>query len=117
MERLNSRDIGKALAFYKAVFGFEIIETEMGTADAPMLYRELQIGGRTVAGALEMTDSWPEGVPSHWLAYFAVEDTDASVAKAQELGAIVHVPPTDIEPGPVSVLADPMGAAFAILKM
>jgi predicted enzyme related to lactoylglutathione lyase len=57
-------------------------------------------------------------MPSHWLPYFAVEDCDQISAKAQEMGATVLQPPTDIPgTGKFSVLLDPQGAAFAILKM
>jgi len=42
-------------------------------------------------------------VPSHWLPYFTVADCDQSGSKAQELGA--------------TVLQDPQGAVFAIIKM
>ena len=40
-----------------------------------------------------------------------------STEKAKELGATVHMPPTDIpEVGRFSVLQDPSGAAFALFK-
>ena len=57
-------------------------------------------------------------VPSHWMPYFAVEDCDQSSAKAQEMGADVLQVSTDIPgTGRFSVLQDPQGAAFGILKM
>jgi predicted enzyme related to lactoylglutathione lyase len=49
--------------------------------------------------------------------YFAVADTDATVAKAQELGASVFMGPTDIEPGRFAVLADNVGAVFNVLQL
>ena len=55
------------------------------------------------------------GAPSHWLAYTAVADVDATVAEAQGLGASVYVPGTDIPgAGRFAVLADPQGATFAV---
>ena len=36
-----------------------------------------------------MSDMVPAEVPSHWLVYFGVDDTDATVAKATELGASI----------------------------
>ena len=52
-----------------------------------------------------------------WGVYFAVADTDATVAKAQELGASVFMGPTDIEPGRFAVLADNVGAVFNVLQL
>ncbi len=55
--------------------------------------------------------------PSHWLAYFAVQDCDASAAKAVSLRATQYVPPTDITgTGRFAVFTDPQGAFFAIYK-
>ena len=59
----------------------------------------------------------PPDTPSFWGVYFAVDDTDATVAKAQELGASVLMPATDIEPGRFAVLSDPGGAMFNILAL
>ena len=52
---------------------------------------------------------------AYWLAYFAVDDTDAAVAKAMELGAGSIVPPESMEGvGRYAVLTDPGGAAFGV---
>ena len=56
-------------------------------------------------------------IPPNWLAYFAVEDCDAKVQKATELGANVMVPAQDIPGvGRFAILIDPLGAVFAIIK-
>ena len=56
-------------------------------------------------------------VPPNWMVYFAVDDVDATVAKAQSLGANVLVPGMDIpEVGRFATLTDPQGAAFSIFK-
>ena len=39
-----------------------------------------------VAGMNDITGRAPDEVPAHWLAYFAVEDTDATIAKANDGG-------------------------------
>ena len=64
----------------------------------------------------EMGPQDPADLPPHWLAYFAVADTDAVVDKAKQLGGSVLVPPMTIEPGRFAVLADPQGAVFAVIK-
>ena len=48
---------------------------------------------------------------------FAVEDADAAATEGEEMGGMVHVPPTDIPPGRYSVLTDPVGAAFSIITL
>ena len=57
-------------------------------------------------------------MPPNWLPYFAVEDCDASAAKAQALGGGTVVAPTDVpEVGRFAILRDPQGAVFAIIKL
>jgi hypothetical protein len=52
-----------------------------------------------------------------WTVYFQTDDTDATAAKAQELGGTVMVPPTDIPPGRFAAIVDPQGAVFNVIKM
>jgi predicted enzyme related to lactoylglutathione lyase len=54
-------------------------------------------------------------VPPHWGVYFAVEDTDEAVERAQGIGAKVLAPPMDVPKGSFASLADPQGAAFSIV--
>jgi len=112
---LTTRDVDRALAFYTAVFGWTI--AEHGPPGAPVMYREIQVGDRTVAGCMEMDDKWPAEVPTHWMVYFVVDDCDAMAAKMSELGGTVMVPPTDIEPGRFAMGFDPQGAAFSVIRM
>jgi len=110
---LNTRDLPAAKAFYTEVFGWTANEMDMGG----MSYTEWKLGDRSVAGMMAMPEMVPAEVPAYWLVYFAVDDTDATVAKANETGATTLLPPTDIPPGRFAVLADPDGAAFAVIKM
>jgi hypothetical protein len=59
----------------------------------------------------------PAEVPAHWLAYFGTADCDATVDKATGLGAASMVGPTDIPAGRFAVLADPVGAMFAVTRL
>ena len=69
------------LRFYTALLGLEQAGT-MGEMD----YRLLKVGDTEVAGVMQITpDMGP--VPPNWMVYFAVDDVDATVAKAQSLGA------------------------------
>ena len=49
-----------------------------------------------------------------WSVWFAVEDCDASTAKAVELGGSVMMPPNDMDFGRGAVVADPQGAVFGL---
>ena len=55
-----------------------------------------------------------EGIPNHWHVYFAVEDIDAALAKARDLGANVVNGPMPTPIGPMATLSDPQGAMFSL---
>ncbi len=110
---LNSRDLSAAKTFYSEVFGWTPNDLDM----EGMSYTEWKLGDKQVAGMMPMPDMVPAAVPAHWLVYFGVDDTDATVSKATDLGATTVVSPTDIPPGRFAVLADPDGAVFAVIKM
>lgn len=110
---LATKDIDKAKSFYSAVFGW----TPRTQAMEDMEYTEWLANDKSIAGMMEMSSDYPEGTPSHWSTYFAVADVDASVAKAQELGATIMVPPMDSPPGRLAVLMDPQGAGLCIIQL
>ncbi|MCU1375080.1 MAG: Glyoxalase/bleomycin resistance protein/dioxygenase, partial [Actinomycetia bacterium] len=106
---LSTRDVPAAAAFYEQVFGWKAVD-QGG-------YTQWELAGEAVGGMMATPDMVPAEVPAHWMVYFAVDDTDATVAKATELGGSVIVPAMDIEPGRFATLADPTGAMFAVIKM
>lgn len=110
---LTARDADRLLEFYTAVFGWAV--QIQGGDGAPITYRELQIDGRSIGGCMEMDDNWPD-LPTHWMVYFAVDDCDAIAARARELGATVHVEPTDLPVGRFSVIQDPTGGTFSVIR-
>src|SRR5262249_10159475 len=55
-------------------------------------------------------------VPAHWSVTFAVDDADATAAKAAELGGRVVVAPFDAPWVRMTVLSDPHGATFIASK-
>ena len=110
---LSTRDIGAAKRFYSAVFGWDPHTHGEGT---PQAYTEWHLSGKSIAGMMETPAEVPAAVPPYWLTYFTVADTDATVKKAQDLGATVIVPPTAIPQGKFAVLSDPAGATFAVIK-
>jgi predicted enzyme related to lactoylglutathione lyase len=110
---LHTRDAERAKQFYQDVFGWTGETSEMDG----MTYTEWKLGGETIAGMMPMGDQFPAEVPPYWLVYFAVDDCDATVAKATERGGSVLSPAMDIPQGRFAVLSDPQGAAFGVIKM
>jgi predicted enzyme related to lactoylglutathione lyase len=113
-DELWTTDSKKAVEFYTGLFGWTAKESSPGT---PMPYTEWQNGGQSIGGMLEiMPDMGP--VPPNWLPYFMVEDCNATADKAAATGGKVLMPPTDIpNVGRFSVIQDPQGATFAIIKL
>jgi len=110
---LNGRGVAAVLPFYQQVFGWTPNTQAMG--DQP--YTEFQVDGERIAGATEMSPMAPAEMPNYWLVYFAVPDVDASHAAAIEAGGRDMVPPTDFPGGRFSILGDPQGAMFGLLKL
>lgn len=75
-------------------------------------------GDSPIGGLMELPAELAQrGVPPHWIAYVAVPDVGAAVARVDELGGAVHHPATDIpEVGQFAVVADPQGAVFALFS-
>ncbi|MEP6707189.1 MAG: VOC family protein [Pyrinomonadaceae bacterium] len=110
---LATNDTEKAGDFYTKLFGWSKKVQQMG----PMTYTSFMNGDRPAGGMYKPS---PEmgNVPPNWLVYFAVDDTDGKVKKAQELGAKTIAPPMDIpDTGRFAILQDPQGAAFAVIKL
>ena len=106
----NTEVAGK---FYTQLFGWTT--KVMPGASGP--YTEFMRGQTPAGGMLQVTKEWGN-TPSHWMVYFAVADCDDRVTKAKQLGGGVKVPPTDIPTvGRFSVLQDPQGAVFSIIKL
>lgn len=111
---LNARGVTADVAFYQGVFGWTPKASEMpGGGD----YIELLDGDDSIAGAMEMPPMMPGEVPSHWLVYFDSTDVAADTARAAALGATVLVPASDMGSLQFSVLSDPQGASFGLLRM
>jgi predicted enzyme related to lactoylglutathione lyase len=110
---LATSDLAKAKEFYEALFGWKLVEQDMPMGKYTMIF----VGEQSIGGMMDTTE-WPGEVPSHWMSYLTVDDCDASAAKVTELGGTVCVPPTDIPPvGRFSVVNDPGGAVFSIIKL
>lgn len=109
---LNTRDLGKARAFYQKVFGWSSHANRMGSGQPP--YTQFQLDGKSVAGGVEMKNAGHRA--AHWLIYFGSFDVDATTKKAIELGGRVLVEPLDFPGGRSSIVSDPQGATFGLLR-
>ena len=101
-------------AFYTELFGWQYKESQ-----APgMVYTEISRDGEKQFGGLYKPTPEMGDVPSHWISYVAVDDIDASLQKASELGGTVLVPATDIpNTGRFGIISDPSGASIAMITL
>lgn len=106
---LMTTDVEKALSYYADLLGWTYREVEMegfGT------YRIIQAAGEEHGGFVPLEPA--EDHPNRWISYATVEDVDAAVARAVELGGQAPVPGTDIPGiGRFAVIVDPKGAAIS----
>jgi uncharacterized protein len=111
---LATRDTEAAKNFYGSVFdwGDQAEESERAGTYTIWTVGEAMVGGMIDMNAIEM----PAEIPPHWLVYFNVDDADAAVERVQAGGGSVMNGPIDIPVGRFAVVADPFGAAFAVIR-
>jgi hypothetical protein len=109
---LISNDLDASSRFYTALLGWGIEPMEMGPDQPP--YSVYTVAGEGIAGGMHPP---MEGMPSFWGIYFATGDCDATVAKAESLGATVIAAPMDLPVGRMAALQDPTGAMFSVIAM
>jgi predicted enzyme related to lactoylglutathione lyase len=131
---LNTRDVEGAKSFYGSVFGWRTLTLEGGAEmwilpgygdhleqGSPGLRKQMAEMGApagfedVVASINPIGDDQPD-VPAHWTVTFAVDDADATAARATELGGKVVVPPFDAPWVRMTVIADAQGASFIASK-
>lgn len=122
MSSLHTPDPAAAAAFYGAVFAWE---AEPIAPEAPItLFRRAgYIGGepgqpipRDVVAVMTATEPEPNGpsVPPHWNVNLHVGDSDATAARAADLGGRILMEPMDTPGFRSAVLLDPLGGAFSV---
>jgi predicted enzyme related to lactoylglutathione lyase len=110
---LATSDARAAVHFYRGLFGWDVIEHDMGPAGVYTIFtmRGLDVG----AAAGQQPHERNAGVPPHWNVYISVAKADEAVARAQSLGANALAPPFDVmDQGRMAVLQDPTGAVFQV---
>ena len=107
---LTAPDAEAARQFYQAVFGwqYDVGGPEFGG------YTTARLGDRATAGIVGNQPDAPP-MPAAWGLYFATDDINADVARAEELGAKVLYPAMTVGPfGSMATLTDPTGAQFSL---
>ena len=102
---LLTPDVEASAAFYRELFGWTI-EPIPGAGGQ---YWSIANGGDSNGGMMPLP---PGGHPA-WNLYFGVEDAEAAIARAGELGAQVVMGPMDVPGGRFAVLRDPQNAVFS----
>lgn len=113
---LHTPDPAQAQDFYRTLFGWRSENMDM----PGMTYTVLATaeGGdhqqASFGGVVPLQD---ETEPPRWVPYFDVADVDEIVANTQGAGGTVIMPAAEVpEVGRMAWLADPFGAAFAVIK-
>ncbi len=107
---LLTRDHAAAVAFYQTAFGWE---TSTLSDTDEFRYTVLHPSGQDeLAGIMDASSFLPAGTNSHWRVYWEVDDVDASLARASELGGSVVSEANDTPYGRMATVADPAGAEF-----
>jgi len=111
---LLSTDLAKVKPFYEGLFGWKTEDVEMPGGTGHYTIWTIDGFEQGMAGAMPTP---MEGMPSFWNVYLQVDDTDATVKQAKDLGASIMVEPMDIPGvGRTASIVDPQGATISVLK-
>lgn len=112
---LIANDTAAAANFYGKLFGWQTVPfTPQGAPAGAPPYTLFKMDANDM-GVGGMAQPLHQGVPTHWVPYVVVDDVDASLVKASELGAKVILPTTSIgEVGRIAVIKDPQGATIGL---
>ena len=104
------RNAADNAAFYASVFGLNIQTMDAGGSP----YHMLRDGDAPVCGVMQMNEQW-EGIPPHWMAYFAVADLEAANATLAKHGGTAMHGPIPSPYGRIMVVKDAQGAVFSYM--
>lgn len=105
---LMTSDAEAAKSFYTKLFGWQM--EDMKTPG--MTYTVIKVAGNGIGGIMAIPKD-AQGMPPAWGTYVTVDDVDTTAKAAEQLGAKLCVPPTDIpDVGRFCVIQDPQGATI-----
>ena len=111
---IMTRDPKKAQRFYCDLLGWKAEDSGMPGIE----YTLFKSGDKDAGGMMAMPPDVPPEIPSHWMAYIAVDDVDALVEKTKELGGNILHGPQDIPTvGRFCIIQDPSGGVVSLIKM
>lgn len=108
---LIANDAPTAFPFYEKLFGWEKVdELDMGEMGKYLVFGQGDVG---LGGMMSKPPEMP--LPPTWLYYVHVDDLDAAIARATNLGAKMFFGPIEV-PNDMHIaqLTDPQGATFAL---
>lgn len=108
---LHTKGYEAAIAFYRDVFGWTT-QAQGDTDD--FRYSTAVDGDREYAGVMDASSFLPGEVPSYWTVYIQVDDVDATLAKAVELGGSIAEPAETTPYGRLATLGDHAGARIKL---
>ena len=103
-------DAAAAREFYGRLFGWTTVETSFEPFETYTVFKR---GDVSEGGMLKIGEDW-EGVSPRWHSIFAVDDCDATLARATTLGGSTYFVHTVPKHGRIGSLTDPGGALFPI---
>lgn len=108
-----TEDASRLISFLTEVFGaVEVMEARTADTDGLVLHSELRIGDSMLTVA-DRKPGWPF-TPSFTQVY--VDDVDAVLARAKELGAAIVTNPTEFWGDTFSRFADPQGNLWWVYR-
>jgi uncharacterized protein len=108
-----ARDPGEAVGFYGDVVGWKTKPFGEGS------HYLMWVGAQgPLGGVIELpAEAAKMGAPPHWMGNVQVENVDAAVALAKQLGGKVHKEAEDIPTvGRFAIIADPQGAFLSVFQ-
>lgn len=111
---LHTREYAAVLDFYRTVFG---VQTRTMSDEDSFRYSALVADDNEYAGVMDASGFLAEGAPSTWQVYLGVQDIDATLAQADELGATVLAAVEGSPFGRLAQIADPTGAPLKLVEV
>lgn len=114
---LMCSDVGAVREFYRATLGWDIPAEGQSMPNGAEYRVIARSDGGAAGGVLTISPKMADmGMASAWFPYFHAADIDALIVKATELGAMMHLPATNMPgAGRIAMLSDPQGAMFYLI--
>jgi predicted enzyme related to lactoylglutathione lyase len=109
---LLTRDYDGSVRFYREVFQWD---TRVAGDSDEFRYTTFREGDEALAGIMDASGFLLDGAPGSWSVYFAVDDTDKTLAQVGELGGSIVMPAEDTPFGRLATATDATGALFKVV--